>query len=107
VLSGMKSTDPAVNGPKNEPLMPLVWLKDYKLNGGRQGKAVVTTMGAAVDLQNEDLRRLLVNACYWTTRLEKQMSSKTDVDYVGDYHPTWFGFGKFVKGVKPNDLRLK
>jgi len=107
VLSGMKTTDPPVSGSKNEPLMALVWLKDYKLDVGRQGRAVVTTMGAAVDLQNEGLRRLLVNACYWATGLEKQIPAKADVDYVGEYHPTWFGFGKFVKGIKPEDLRLK
>jgi hypothetical protein len=107
VLSGMKPADPPVNGPKNEPQMPLVWLKDYKLNSGRQGRAVVTTMGAAVDLQNEGLRRLLVNACYWLNGLEKQIPAKADVNYVGDYRPTWFGFGKFVKGVKPDDLRVR
>lgn len=107
VLSGMKPTDPPVSGPKNEPLMPLVWLQDYKLDAGRQGRAVVTTMGAAVDLQNEGLRRLLVNACYWATGLERQIPAKADVDYVGEFHPTWFGFGKFVKGIKPEDLRLK
>jgi hypothetical protein len=106
VLSGMKPTDPPVSGSKNEPLMPLVWLKDYKVDSGRQGRAVVTTMGAAVDLQNEGLRRLLVNACYWATGLEKQIPAKANVDYVGDYRPTWFGFGKFVKGIKPEDLKL-
>jgi hypothetical protein len=107
VLSAMKPTDPPVAGPKNEPLMPLVWLKDYKLDAGRQGKALVTTMGAAVDLQNEGLRRLLVNAVYWLTGLEKQIPTKADVDYVGDYRPTWFGFGKCVKGVKPDNLIVK
>jgi len=107
VLSGMKPTDPPVNGPKNEPLMPLVWLKDYKLDARRPGSTVVTTMGAAVDLQNEGLRRLLVNACYWLTGSEKQIPAKADVDYVADYRPTWFGFGKFVKGVKPDDPNFK
>lgn len=107
VLSGMQPTDTPVTGPKNNPLMPLVWVKDYRLDAGRQGKAVVTTMGAAVDLQNEGLRRLLVNACYWATGLETQIPPKADVDYVGEYHATWFGFGKFVKGVKPDDLKLK
>lgn len=107
VLSGMKPTDPPVNGPKNEPLMPLVWSKVYKLDAGRPGSAVVTTMGAAVDLQNAGLRRLLVNACYRLTGMENQIPANADVDYVGDYHPTWFGFGKFVKGVKPEELNLK
>jgi hypothetical protein len=60
-------------------------------------------MGAAVDLQNEGLRRLLVNGCYWTLGLE--VPAKASVDYVGDYQPGWFGFGKFKPGVRPADLQ--
>jgi hypothetical protein len=63
-------------------------------------------MGAAVDLENEGLRRLLVNAAYWAAGLETQIPGKADVDYVGDYKPGWFGFGKFKPGLKPEDLAL-
>ena len=107
VLSGMNPTDPPVEGPKNHPLMPLVWLRNYKGEQGRTSKICATTMGAAVDLQNENLRRLLVNACYWATGLQKQIPAKANVAYVGEYHPGWFGFGKFKHGVKPEDLRLQ
>ena len=27
--------------------------------------------------------------------------------FVGEFKPTYFGFGKFVKGVKPADLELE
>jgi len=64
-------------------------------------------MGAAVDLQNEDLRRLLVNACYWSVGLSGKIPAKANVDYVGDYNPLWFGFGKYAKGIKPNELSMK
>ncbi len=107
VLSGMKPSDPPVQGEKNNPLMPLVWLRDYKGEQGSISKVVTTTMGAAVDLQNESLRRLFVNAAYWATGLTDKMPAKADVEYVGDYKPLWFGFGKFAKGVKPDDLALK
>jgi len=107
VLSGMKPADPPVLGAKNNPLMPLVWLRDYKGQEERVAKIVTTTMGAAVDLQSEDLRRLIVNAAYWATGLTDQMPAKADVAYVGNYNPLWFGFGKFAKGVKPDDLALK
>lgn len=107
VLAGMNPSDPPVTGSKNQPPMPVVWVRDYRLAGGRSGKAVVTTMGAAVDLQNEGLRRLLVNACYWTTGLAERLPAKADVTYIGEYHPTWFGFGKYVNGVRPDDLRLR
>jgi len=107
VLSGMKATDAPVVGAKNEPMMPLVWLREYTGPKGKTSKIVTTTMGAAVDLQNEDLRRLLVNACYWTVGLGDRIPAKANVDYVGEYKPLWFGFGKHAKGVKPEELTLK
>src|SRR4029077_3352799 len=106
VLSGMKPSDPPVEGTKNNPMMPVVWVRDYKGARGKTSKIVTTTMGAAVDFENESLRRLLVNACYWTLGLEKSIPVKADVSYVGDYKPSWFVFGKFKPGVKPDALRL-
>ncbi len=106
VLSGMNPTDPPVPGVKNNPPMPVVWLRDYTGENGKTSKIVTTTMGAAVDLQNEDLRRLLVNACYWAVGLDDKIPARADVDYVGDYKPSWFGFGQFKKGIHPADLRM-
>jgi len=107
VLTGMKPSDPPVEGPKNNPMMPLVWLRDYKGEKGKTSKVVTTTMGAAVDLESEGLRRLLVNACYWAVGLENRIPAKANVDYVDEYKPTWFGFGKFTPNLKPEDLELK
>jgi hypothetical protein len=107
VLSGMKPSDPPVAGPKNNPITPVVWLRDYTGENGKTSKTMTTTMGAAVDLQNEDLRRLLINACYWAVGLEDKIAARANVDYVGDYQPSWFGFGKAKKGIKPADLRMK
>jgi hypothetical protein len=107
VLSGMKPTDAPVEDAKNKPMMPLVWLPYYEGGNGKAARIVTTTMGAAVDLENEGLRRLLVNACYWTVGLEKTIPAKANVDYVGDYKPNWFGFGDFKKGLRPVDLELK
>jgi len=104
VLSGMKPTDPPVEGTKNQPMMPLVWLRDYKGEQGKTSKVCTTTMGAAVDLESEGLRRLLVNAAYWAVGLEKKIPAKANVDYVGEYKPEWFGFGKFKPGLRPADL---
>ena len=107
VLKGMKPEDPPVEGPKNHPMMPLVWARNYVNEQGKSSRIVATTMGAAVDLENEGLRRLLVNACYWGCGMEKQIPAKANVEYVGEYHPTMFGFGKHKHGVKPDDLILK
>jgi hypothetical protein len=106
VLSGMKPTDPPVEGAKNQPMMPLVWLRDYKGEQGKTSKVCTTTMGAAVDLESEGLRRLLVNAAYWAVGLEKEIPAKANVAYVGEYKPGWFGFGKFKPGLRPADLTL-
>jgi hypothetical protein len=106
VLVGMKPSDPPVEGAKNNPMMPLAWLREYTSDSGRTSKILTTTMGAAVDLENEGLRRLLVNACYWATGLANAIPPKANVDYVGEFKPTWFGFGKFKSGVKPADLAL-
>ena len=102
VLSGMKPEDPPVEGVKNNPMMPLVWIRDYASETGKTSKTLTTTMGAAVDLKNEGLRRLLVNGCYWALGLEQKLpAGGADVSLVGTYEPTWFGFKTFKKGVKP------
>jgi hypothetical protein len=106
VLSGMKPDDPAVAGEKNNPLMPVAWVRDYTGEAGKTSRIVTTTAGAAVDLQDEGLRRLLVNAVYWSVGLEDKLPPKADVSLVGEYHPSPFGFGTFKKGVKPSDLKM-
>jgi hypothetical protein len=104
VLAGMKPSDPPVAGKKNDPMMPLAWLRNYTGQSGKTSMIFATTMGASVDLESEGLRRLLVNACYWVLDLEKEIPPKNVVDYVGEYKPTWFGSDKFQKGLKPADL---
>jgi type 1 glutamine amidotransferase len=100
VLSGMKPTEAPVEGAQNSPMMPVAWTKTYK--GGR---IFTTTMGAAEDIENEGVRRMLVNACYWTLHMEQQIAAKPDVGLVGDYHGSRFGFGTYVKGRRPEDYR--
>lgn len=103
VLKGMKSTDDPVTGKKNEPMMPVAWIKSYSSGSGKKGQAFTTTMGASQDLESEGLRRLLVNAAYWAVGMEDRIPEKAVVDLVGEYKPTRFGFGGFKKGVKPTD----
>jgi hypothetical protein len=115
VLSGMKPTDPPVVGKqkptdkheKNNPMQPIVWTREHKNEAGKVNKICCTTMGAAVDLESEGLRRVLVNACYWVLGLEDKIADKNNVDCVGEYKPLYFGYGKFKPGVKPADLELK
>jgi hypothetical protein len=104
VLEGMKSTDKPVEGEKNDPMMPVAWVKTYTGEAGKTGRVFTTTMGASQDLLAEGTRRLLVNAVYWAVGLEDKISGKANVGLVGEYTPTPFGFKKFKKGVKPADL---
>lgn len=105
VLKGMKRNDPPVEGKKNDPMQPIVWLRNYKNEAGTTNKVIVTTMGAATDLLDEGLRRLMVNASYWAVGLP--VPQKADVQFVGDFKPSMYGFDGFKKGVKPADHELK
>jgi hypothetical protein len=106
VLTGMQPTDPPVAGSKNEPLMPVAWVKTYTGARGKTARVFTTTMGASQDLQSEGLRRLLVNACYWALGMEDQVPARAHVELVGDYKPLPFRFGGAAKGVKPSDHAL-
>ena len=105
VLAGMKADDAPVEGKKNDPMMPVAWVKTYAVEGGPQGRVFTTTMGSSTDLASEGTRRLLVNACYWAVGLEGAIPAKSCVDVVGTFEPTPFGFNGAKKGVKPGDLR--
>lgn len=112
VVDGMKESDPPLDGPKNDPMMPLVWTKEYQYKEGSKGKVLCTTIGSAVDFLNEDLRRLVVNSVYWATGLEDKIPEKSSVLLPSNYKPTYFGFknepGYFSnQRIKPSDLLPK
>jgi len=98
VLSGMKPDDPPLEGPKNNPMMPVAWTRLYK-----RTRVFTTTMGSAQDLLSEGFRRLLVNASYWALGMESKIPARSKVDLVGDYKPTPFKFNGFVPGKRPSD----
>jgi hypothetical protein len=93
---GMRPDDgPAVSGVKNDPMMPIAWTKTYKIPGGKPGRAFTSTIGASVDLTNQAVRRLLINAVYWGLEMEDKIPKNgTSVEIVGDYEPTKFEFRK-------------
>src|SRR5690554_6147137 len=86
-------------------LMPIAWTLDYTGEDGNTAKVFTTTMGASTDLESEDLRRLLVNASFWGLDMGDIVTADMNVDYVGDYQPTMFGFDSFQKGLKPSDFK--
>jgi type 1 glutamine amidotransferase len=98
VLQGMDPKDPPNPSKK---LVPVAWIKTY--NGAR---VFTTTMGHAGDLQNEGVRRMLVNACYWALGMEKKIPARSKVDLVGPYQPNDIGMKKHKTGLKPADLKM-
>ena len=83
-----KSKD--IDGPKNNPMQPFAWLHPYEASNGKKGRAFCTTGGASVDLVNEDLRRMLVNAAYFLT--DREVPAKADVEFVDPFYPSFYGF---------------
>ncbi len=106
VIDGMKATDKPVTNRKNNPMMPLAWVRSHTAESGKINKVFCTTMGASTDFESTDLRRLFVNACYWAVGLEDKVTSKLDVSFVDRYEPTRFGFEAFQKDRRPQDYEL-
>ncbi|MBK1881606.1 c-type cytochrome [Luteolibacter pohnpeiensis] len=112
VLAGMKPDSPKAsyekqraNGGKqevNSPMMPVAWSREVKNDAGTTNRVLCTTMGAAVDLQNEGLRRLVVNGVYWGLGIP--VPEKANVEPVGPYHPSNYGFDQFRRGVMAQDF---
>ncbi|MGH9432946.1 MAG: ThuA domain-containing protein [Terriglobia bacterium] len=102
VLTGMHPNDPPVQGNLNDPMIPVAWTNRFTGTQGKTARVFATTMGAADDFENEALRRLLVNATYWTLGLK--VPRKADVRLVGEYHPHSFLSREYTHGVKPSDL---
>ena len=105
ILKGMDPDALPAEDDRNNPMMPVAWVRNYKSESGKEARVFTTTMGASQDLQSEGLRRLLVNACYWALGMEDQIPARgTRVDLVGEYNPSRFAFSGHRRGVFPRDL---
>lgn len=101
-----------VEGPKNDPMMPLAWLHTYTSPDGKTtGRSFCTTMGASVDFLSADLRRLIVNASYHL--LDMEVPEKAKVAYIDPFYPSFYGFwsGKNAgiwkeRGLVPADFGM-
>lgn len=82
--------------------VPGVWtrLRDV----GERGRVLTCTHGASVDLLDDGLRRLFVNACFWALRLDGRITSHLNIDFVGPYEPAEFASHAWKRGVRPADL---
>jgi hypothetical protein len=96
-----------LGGKYNNPMMPVAWTNTFKAHNGKAGRAFCTTMGASQDFANGGVRRLLINATYWTLGMEAQIKERSNVDIVGDFKATQYKSGGHVKGVKPATLKME
>lgn len=93
---GMKPTDDKLASENNtglkvnDVLMPIAWTKSYQIPGGEKGKAFTSTIGAASDMLNESVRRLLVNGIFWS--MDLPVPEKAIVTLVGTFKPSAYGF---------------
>lgn len=106
VVKGMKTTDPALEGKKNDPMMPVAWTRLHKVNG-KDARIFATTTANGQDFLHEGTRRMTVNAVYWVLGMEDRIPERTNVDIVGAYEPLPFRAGGHKKGVRPADLQEK
>jgi hypothetical protein len=88
----------------NDPAMPVVWTRLHRNDNGTVNRVLTSTMGSATDLQNDGLRRLLVNGVYWGLGLD--VPAKADVRLVDPYTPSFYGFDGFRKGLHASDFAL-
>ncbi|MDA0284413.1 MAG: ThuA domain-containing protein, partial [Planctomycetota bacterium] len=56
VTATLDPASKAIDGPKNNPMQSLAWLREYTSPSGAKGQAFCTTMGASVDLVSHDAR---------------------------------------------------
>ena len=107
VLSTLAPDSPPATGPRknqeiNNPMMPIIWTRDFKNEFGTTNKVLVSTIGSATDFKNKALRHLMINAVHHLLGLPVPENPNTD--FTPDYAPTKYGFGSFKKNQKPKDF---
>jgi type 1 glutamine amidotransferase len=94
VTETLKPDSKAVTGKKNDPMMPVAWTKTYTGDSKKAARVFASTMGCAEDFAFEGTRRLFVNGCLWALGLEDKIPDKTNVELVGEFKPSAYGFKK-------------
>lgn len=103
VLSGMRPGDAPVSGMATQPV---IWTREYRNEKGNDQRVVAMTTAAGVDFKSPDLRRLFVNACYWSVGREALIPEAANVDIFGAFEPATWGGGNYRKGLRPSDWNM-
>lgn len=100
-LAEMRPDAPIADGKE---WCPGAWVRTYDHQGDGSGRVFNTTYGASEDIRNEPFRRMLINAAFWAAGLEDRITADLNVDFVGPYFPTTFGFNSHRLHVKPEEF---
>jgi len=101
VTKSLDPKSPNLEGKKNNPMQPIAWTRLVKNEKGNTNRVFMCTMGAAIDLKEENLRRLIANAIFWGFQMD--IPKVTTVDIPASYKPTMYGFKTYKKNMKPVD----
>jgi hypothetical protein len=105
VTKTLDRASPALEGKKNTPMIPIAWVREFKNTGKTPNRVLTTTMGAATDLTEENLRRLVVNGVYWGLNME--VPAKAEVVAPTNWTPTEYTFKAHKKGLTPVEFIVK
>ncbi|MFT5123315.1 MAG: hypothetical protein ACI9TH_002676 [Kiritimatiellia bacterium] len=101
-IQGMTPDAPDI---KTMPPVPGAWTRMYKGKNGKEGRVFTSTYGASNDLEDENYRRSIINACFWAIGLESDIKADNTISFVGPYNATWRqGKGRRKNGTKPEDM---
>jgi len=104
VTETLEEDSKILEGPKNDPMQALAWLREYTApDGETKGTAFCTTAGASDDFRSEGLRRLVVNAAFHLTGQE--VPDSADVTPIDKFEPTFYGFIREKDYFKNLNLR--
>ena len=87
---------------KNKPAQPVVWTREFTWPNGKTSKVLTSTMGAGIDLLDDNLRLLLVNAAH--ERLGLPVPDKVDASLPAGYKPSFYKVGQYRKNCTPADF---
>ena len=87
---------------KNKPAQPVVWTREFTWPNGKTSKVLTSTMGAGIDLLDDNLRLLLVNAAH--ERLGLPVPDKADASLPAGYKPSFYKAGQYRKNCTPADF---
>ena len=89
---------------KDKAPQPAAWIRTYRFQEGREGRAFCSTQGASEDIVSEGVRRMIINATLWCMKMEDHITADADVSFVGPYNPTTFSFRPSITDARPGDI---